>query len=89
MTILILIVTIVGFNLISTCLNKNVDQYMLESQSLELFWTITPRFILIFIGLPSIHLLYLLDEIFKPSITIKTVGHQWYWSYEYSDFFIL
>lgn len=85
-TILILIITIVGYNLISTCLNTNIDQYMLESQPLELFWTIVPAFILIFIGLPSIRLLYLLDEVYKPSITIKTIGHQWYWSYEYSDF---
>jgi len=59
---------------------------MLESQPLELFWTIVPRFVLIFIGLPSIRLLYLLDEVYKPSLTIKTIGHQWYWSYEYSDF---
>jgi len=59
---------------------------MLDSQGLELFWTIVPSFILIFIGLPSIRILYLLDEVFKPSITIKTIGHQWYWSYEYSDF---
>lgn len=58
----------------------------MESQPLELFWTIVPAFVLIFIGLPSIRLLYLLDEVYKPSITIKTIGHQWYWSYEYSDF---
>jgi len=36
--------------------------------------------------MPSIRLLYLLDEVYSPSITIKTLGHQWYWSYEYSDF---
>jgi cytochrome c oxidase subunit 2 len=58
----------------------------MESQELELFWTIVPRFILIFIGLPSIRLLYLIDEVYNPTITIKTIGHQWYWSYEYSDF---
>uniref|UniRef100_A0AAU6QCM3 Cytochrome c oxidase subunit 2 n=1 Tax=Seira pallidipes TaxID=3053390 RepID=A0AAU6QCM3_9HEXA len=86
MTILILIVSIVGYNLISTSLNNNIDFYMIESQPLELFWTIIPSFILIFIGLPSIKLLYMLDEIYSPSLTIKTVGHQWYWSYEYSDF---
>lgn len=86
LTILILIITIVGFNLFSTIFSNNIDQYILESQGLELFWTIVPRFILIFIGLPSIRLLYLLDEVYNPSITIKTIGHQWYWSYEYSDF---
>lgn len=39
------------------------------------------------LGIPSIRLLYLLDEVFNPVITIKTTGHQWYWSYEYTDFF--
>lgn len=78
--------SIVGYNLISTCYNENIDQFILESQPLELFWTVIPSFVLIFIGLPSIRLLYLLDEVYKPSITIKTIGHQWYWSYEYSDF---
>jgi cytochrome c oxidase subunit 2 len=63
-----------------------MDKNILESQPLELFWTVIPAFILIFIGFPSIKLLYLLDEVFHPSITIKTIGHQWYWSYEYSDF---
>jgi cytochrome c oxidase subunit 2 len=51
-----------------------------------LFWTLVPAFILIFIGFPSIKLLYLLDEVFNPAITLKTIAHQWYWSYEYSDF---
>lgn len=86
LTILILIISIVGFNLFSTIYNTNIDQHIMESQGLELFWTIIPRFILIFIGLPSIRLLYLLDEVYNPAITVKTIGHQWYWSYEYSDF---
>lgn len=85
-TILILITTIVLFNLISTYINKRIDKYIIESQPLELFWTIIPSFVLIFIGLPSIRLLYLIDETNYPSLTIKTIGHQWYWSYEYSDF---
>lgn len=85
-TILILIISIVGFNLFKTTSNKNVNVIILESQSLELFWTVVPAIILLFIGFPSIRLLYLLDEVYNPSVTIKTVGHQWYWSYEYSDF---
>ena len=43
-------------------------------------------FILIAIAFPSFRLLYLLDEVISPTITIKVVGHQWYWSYEYSDY---
>lgn len=85
-TILILIISIVGFNLFKTVVNKNINLIMLESQSLELFWTVVPTFILLLIGFPSIRLLYLLDEVYNPLITFKTIGHQWYWRYEYSDF---
>lgn len=85
-TILILITSIVAFNIVSTIRNKILDKNIIESQPLELFWTIVPTFVLIFIGIPSIRLLYLLDEVYTPAITIKTIGHQWYWSYEYSDF---
>ena len=38
------------------------------------------------IAQPSFALLYVLDEVISPSITIKAVGHQWYWSYEYTDY---
>jgi len=41
---------------------------------------------LLFLALPSLRLLYLIDEVSGPSLTLKTIGHQWYWSYEYSDF---
>nr|YP_010620100.1 cytochrome c oxidase subunit 2 [Periphykon beckeri]WAX04136.1 cytochrome c oxidase subunit 2 [Periphykon beckeri] len=53
---------------------------------IELIWTITPAFILLIIAIPSFSLLYAMDEIVSPTITIKALGHQWYWSYEYSDY---
>nr|BCI56849.1 cytochrome oxidase subunit II [Zhangixalus arboreus] len=59
---------------------------MMDAQEIEMVWTIMPAIILIVIALPSLRILYLMDEINNPDITIKTVGHQWYWSYEYSDF---
>ena len=37
------------------------------------------------IAIPSFALLYSLDEVVNPSMTLKVIGHQWYWSYEYSD----
>jgi cytochrome c oxidase subunit 2 len=58
----------------------------LEGQTIEVIWTILPAIILIFIALPSLRLLYLLDEIRNPWLTLKSIGHQWYWRYEYSDF---
>nr|QJH88464.1 Cox2 [Pterocladia lucida] len=53
---------------------------------IEIIWTVTPAFILLVIAIPSFSLLYAMDEIISPAITIKTLGHQWYWSYEYSDY---
>jgi Cytochrome C oxidase subunit II, transmembrane domain/GIY-YIG catalytic domain len=47
---------------------------------IELIWTITPALILIAIAFPSFRLLYLLDEVTSPTVTIKVTGHQWYWS---------
>ena len=52
---------------------------------LEIVWTIVPAVILFFIALPSFALLYSMDEIRNPQITVKVVGHQWYWSYETTD----
>ncbi len=53
---------------------------------LEVIWTLVPAVILAFIALPSYILIYNLDELIDPKITMKVIGHQWYWSYEYSDF---
>ena len=57
-----------------------------HATTLEIVWTITPAFVLMIIAVPSFALLYSMDEIIDPAITIKVVGHQWYWSYEYSDY---
>jgi len=68
--------------------NSKVSSSFSHSSILEIVWTIIPALILIFIAVPSFTLLYSLDEFSDPSITIKIVGHQWYWSYEYSDYFL-
>nr|YP_009054385.1 cytochrome c oxidase subunit II [Brontostoma colossus]AIJ02993.1 cytochrome c oxidase subunit 2 [Brontostoma colossus] len=84
--ILSIITMTVSYMMMSTLNNKLINRFMLEEESIELMWTIIPATILIFIALPSLHLLYLMDEINKPCLTLKAIGHQWYWSYEYSDF---
>nr|YP_009244978.1 cytochrome c oxidase subunit II [Endoclita signifer]AMR73722.1 cytochrome c oxidase subunit II [Endoclita signifer] len=84
--ILIMITMLVGYIMLSLFYNKFINRFLLEGQMIELIWTILPAITLIFIALPSLRLLYLLDEINNPLITLKTIGHQWYWSYEYSDF---
>uniref|UniRef100_UPI0030FEBF60 cytochrome c oxidase subunit II n=1 Tax=Citellophilus tesquorum TaxID=506900 RepID=UPI0030FEBF60 len=86
MLIIILITIMVGYLMMSLFFNKFTNRLLMESQNIEIIWTILPAFMLIFIALPSLRLLYLLDDLNKPLITLKTIGHQWYWSYEYSDF---
>lgn len=63
-----------------------ITHYFSHGATLETVWTVTPAVFLLFIAFPSFKLLYLTDEVFSPSMTIKVAGHQWYWSYEYSDF---
>jgi len=70
----------------------NVSKHPISNKKLkdgtliEIIWTITPALILITIALPSFKLLYLMDEILDPTITIKAIGRQWYWEYEYNDY---
>lgn len=87
-TILILafIITTISYIIISIINNGIINRFFLENQFIEIIWTIVPGIILIFIALPSLRILYLLDETLTPALTIKRIGHQWYWSYEYSDF---
>nr|AAL07826.1 cytochrome oxidase subunit II [Heliconius melpomene rosina]AAL07834.1 cytochrome oxidase subunit II [Heliconius melpomene cythera]ADF97148.1 cytochrome oxidase subunit II [Heliconius melpomene melpomene]ADF97154.1 cytochrome oxidase subunit II [Heliconius melpomene vulcanus]AAL07828.1 cytochrome oxidase subunit II [Heliconius melpomene rosina] len=84
--ILIMITILVAYLMMNLFFNNYINRFLLESQMIELIWTILPAITLIFIALPSLRLLYLLDELNNPLITLKSIGHQWYWSYEYSDF---
>uniref|UniRef100_A0A1S5VTH6 Cytochrome c oxidase subunit 2 n=2 Tax=Crenetermes albotarsalis TaxID=377894 RepID=A0A1S5VTH6_9NEOP len=84
--IMLMIITTVFYTMLSIIVNKQTSRFILEGQMLETVWTIAPAIILVFIAIPSLRLLYLMDEIHNPVVTLKTVGHQWYWSYEYSDF---
>nr|YP_002640589.1 cytochrome c oxidase subunit II [Hydroscapha granulum]CAM35433.1 cytochrome c oxidase subunit 2 [Hydroscapha granulum] len=86
MLILVMITVLVGFLMSSLFFNKYNNRFLLEGQTIEIIWTILPAIVLIFIAMPSLKLLYLLDEINNPLLTLKSIGHQWYWSYEYSDF---
>nr|QHD18521.1 cytochrome c oxidase subunit II [Trogoderma variabile]QLI42484.1 cytochrome c oxidase subunit II [Trogoderma variabile] len=84
--ILTMITILVGYLLTSLFSNTFNHRYLLEGQTIEVIWTIMPAITLVFIALPSLRLIYMLDELINPNLTIKTIGHQWYWSYEYSDF---
>nr|AUJ22079.1 cytochrome oxidase subunit II [Tettigades chilensis]AWV83863.1 cytochrome oxidase subunit II [Tettigades chilensis] len=86
LVILIVITVVVGYMMMTLIFNNMINRLLLEGQLIELVWTLLPALTLIFIALPSLRLLYMLDEVNNPLLTVKIIGHQWYWSYEYSDF---
>jgi len=64
-----------------------IPQRIVHGTTIEILWTIFPSLILMFIAIPSFALLYAMDEVVvDPAITMKAIGHQWYWTYEYSDY---
>jgi cytochrome c oxidase subunit 2 len=78
------IITILVSTLIITIiLNKFINKIYYEFPMLELFWTVLPGIILIFIAFPSLELLYQIEEKNNQNLTVKITGHQWYWNYNY------
>jgi len=89
---LVIILFSVGWVLFSIIRNYVTNKspmthkYLNHGTLIELIWTITPAVILILIAFPSFKLLYLMDEVSDPSMSVLAEGHQWYWSYQYPDF---
>ena len=89
---LVIILFAVGWVLLSIVRNYVATKspishkYLNHGTLIELIWTITPAVILMLIAFPSFKLLYLMDEVSDPSMSVLAEGHQWYWSYQYPDF---
>lgn len=91
MFFLVFVVLFVSWMLVRTLYhfqyNRNpIPEYIVHGTLIEIVWTITPSIILMLIAIPSFALLYSMDEVVDPAVTVKAIGHQWYWSYEYSDY---
>nr|ADG23032.1 cytochrome c oxidase subunit 2 [Hynobius tokyoensis] len=81
-----LISTLVLYIITIMMTTKLTNTNAMDAQEIEMVWTIMPAIILIVIALPSLRILYLMDEINDPHLTIKAIGHQWYWSYEFTNY---
>ena len=90
--VIVSIVLFVWWFLFLICINfydklsSNLSLNFTHSNLIEIIWTTIPAFILLSLASPSFALLYSLDEITNPEITLKIMGHQWFWSYEISDY---
>nr|YP_918976.1 cytochrome c oxidase subunit II [Romanomermis iyengari]ABL73795.1 cytochrome c oxidase subunit II [Romanomermis iyengari] len=73
--------------MVNSMYNKNWTQGFSHWLALELIWTVSPVLVLLFLGLPSLKLLYL-SEIynFSSHMTVKIMGHQWYWEYNFPEY---
>ena len=84
------ITAFVLFLLLYTCVRYRASRNKVASTSshntlIEVLWTLIPCLILIVMAVPSFKVLYSQDTIPKADVTIKAVGYQWYWGYEYPD----
>lgn len=84
--LLITSITLLTFRILRFSFRRTkFNRFFLESHTTELFWTSIPALILIFIALPSLKTLYIIEENINTLITVKTTGFQWYWNYDYSN----
>jgi cytochrome c oxidase subunit 2 len=91
MFLLVLICFFVGFMMFRCIYHFHEDKHpeavqVVHGSVIEVVWTLIPAFILMLVAVPSFALLYSADELIEPALTLKVVGHQWYWSYEFSDY---
>jgi cytochrome c oxidase subunit 2 len=89
--IIFAIVILTGWILFNTIysfdeFNNSKPANFFHSNELEIVWTSLPALTLLTLASPSFSLLYSMDEISIPDFSIKILGHQWFWSYEISDF---
>ncbi len=87
-SMLLLCLIITGFCLFIRLIMYS-GKYILKrynsSDYLEFTWTVVPAFLLYSLGVPSLYLIYFMEGASKYDLTLKVIGHQWYWSYEIND----
>nr|AIV00473.1 cytochrome c oxidase subunit 2 [Haematomyzus elephantis] len=84
--VVIMIISLVLYLSYFLLFGSGYSRSVVGSEGLEVFWALVPMCLLASLAVPSLHCLYFSEENFNPLMSIKAVGHQWYWSYEYSDF---
>lgn len=87
---LIIILFFIGYFLIVNIFQLGLtikSRDLNHSSIIEFIWTVIPSIILIIIAIPTFKLLYTMDEVLKPFITLKVQGNQWYWTYSILDTF--
>nr|ATN28863.1 cytochrome c oxidase subunit II [Lissoclinum sp. TIC-2013-079] len=88
MTFFIIFIILMGVCFVSFCIFKSsmfYSTFLIGAKMVEKFWTLFPMFLLVGMGIPSFFLLYNMEKESYVFLTFKTIGRQWYWSYESTD----
>nr|YP_010449208.1 cytochrome c oxidase subunit II [Falcolipeurus marginalis]UTT72600.1 cytochrome c oxidase subunit 2 [Falcolipeurus marginalis] len=86
MIVVVMVLSIVFYLFMMVFIFPCCYRFFFGLEVLELIWTILPGMVLGAMAIPSLHVLYLADEVLNPLISVKSMGNQWFWSYEFSDF---
>lgn len=85
--IVLIVLGLLGYIILRFNAKRNpVPSKTAHNTALEVIWTAVPIMILIVIVIPSMKLLYFANKTADPELTLKVIGHQWYWSYVYPDY---
>jgi cytochrome c oxidase subunit 2 len=84
--VLIFIISVVRWIMNRIWFNKVTNLFLVENQKLESIWILAPSVGLVKIGVPSLYLLYITDDVVESYVRLKVNAQQWFWRYEYSDF---
>lgn len=79
--IILIIIFLIFYIIFYLVLNSRYYKFLSEGTFIETVWSIIPAFLLFFLVIPSMQVLYFMEDIKNPSFSIKVVAHQWYWTY--------
>nr|AWN56201.1 cytochrome c oxidase subunit 2 [Dinocampus coccinellae] len=89
MMILLMIMIFIFYIIYWTMINDCISLMIMHNQLLEVVWTLIPVVVLVFMVFPSLKILYMVEEMLNPFMTLKIIGHQWFWVYEYNGLYDL
>lgn len=80
-TIMLRVIILISYIMCYLIFNSKYYKFLSEGTFIETVWSMVPAFLLVILVLPSIKVLYMVEDVKAPSLTFKIIAHQWYWSY--------
>lgn len=80
-TIIFRVIVLITYIIVYIIINTKFYKFLSEGTFIETIWSMVPAFLLVVLVIPSIKVLYIMEDIKSPSLTFKIIAHQWYWTY--------